>query len=1029
MDTIKDIRAFLKQVRNELNWCFAVKGIAIWLTLCVALGGGAMIIVWLNDGHQLHLTRELLVGATVLVTIWLLIQHLWLPYRRFRTDEDVARYVEQRSPGLNNAVISSIQLRDTIETEKSTPVTTGLVMALAKRTAQQLDHLRPAHLAPWKKTRRSLHYFALILCALGGAAMLFPVPFQTGGNALLFGLPEAQATEAKETTVQRDIVVRDTTYTLLYPAYTELPSQTIANSTGDLRVLTGTRVRLETSSLIPTTEANLIFTREDVSNLPLRVTAGNHLSGEFTVLENNQFRFQLITPSNQTVEERIERSIEAIPDNGPHVELLHPQDDLVARMDESITLRYSANDDYGLSAIDLVVQGSEASSMPVRRRVATPSRVKSFAGEAVVTMSVLGLQPGEHVLCWVEAYDNNTVAESPQQSRSKTIRIKLHDDIERHHAVIDAQRHLVETMIDLLADRLESEIHTKAQSRYVQLHRAQSQLIAKTESMLGEFQALLQTIDNDPLMNNPIRTDLQELFKRHRDNYEGESHQLKIALSATVQQDRIKRLTTLDRYNETTIVLLEDDIMLMERLLEKQHQNQVVNEARDLVTAHRTLHQLLEAWKNARGPEARLKVQQQISALLKQVQRLMSNLRKNAKPVPYTNMNLSAVESTGEMNDLQTVQTTLQQMQELIKAGKLDEAMALSDDIGTNLQTLTSALETELKNLQMASNPQSMAQMRRLASRLNSVAHSQSAVHLDTHKIQQSYQKKLSALVRKELVPQIAEELQRLTRLSNQLNRVSSDDLHRSDQKQLHELKRNVADLRETLSEEDLSQALRMSRHIRKDLGELAHETRFRLDRLTDPVRKTAQFRRLQRNLNHMNKARPIARKVLRHLEDMLPGVDELLDRREKRRLDRLHGRQSKVVVKLDRLEDLVEQLESVHPGVGRRLKEQLREARLDMNQAERRLQEHRPGSAKLHAQDALEKIETARNQLKQARSKPSGKTGVGGLSDRRRIAIPDADHYQVPKEFRDELLKAIKERAPKRYQTLIDRYYEVLVK
>jgi hypothetical protein len=753
------------------------------------------------------------------------------------------------------------------------------------------------------------------------------------------------------------------------------------------------------------------------------------LSGEFTVLENNQFRFQLITPNNQTVEERVERTIEAVPDNGPHIELLHPQDDPIARMDESVTLRYSASDDYGLSAIDLVVQGSERSSMPVRRRVATPSRVKSFAGEAVVNMGDLGLQPGEYVLCWVEAYDNNTVAESLQQSRSRSIRIKLHSDVERHHAVIDAQRHLVDTMIDLLADRLESEIHTKAHSRYDQLHRAQTQVIAKTESMLSEFQALLLAIDNDPLMNNPIRTDLRELFKRHKDNDEGESHQLKIALTATLPQERIKRLTTLARYNETTIVLLEDDILLIERLLEQQHQNQVVNEARDLVTAHRTLHQLLEAWKNARGPEARLKVQQQISALLKQVQRLMNNIRKNAKPVPYTNMNLSAVESTGEMNDLQTIQTTLQRMQELIKAGQLDEAMTLSDRIGTNLQTLTSALETELKQLQMAGNPQSIAQMRRLASRLNSIAHNQSAVHLDTQKVQQSYQKKLSELVRKELVPQIAEELQLLTRLSNQLKRVSSDDLHRSDQKQLNELKRNVADLRETLSEEDLSQALRMARHIRKDLGELAHETRFRLDRLTDPKRKTAQFRRIQRNLSHMNKARSIARKVLRDLEDMLPGVDELLDRGEKRRLDRLHGRQSKVVVKLNRLDDLVEQLESIHPGVGRRLKEQLREARLEMNQAEHRLKQHRPGPAELHARDALEKIETARNQLKQAQSEPSGKTGVGGLSDRRRIAIPDAEHYQVPKEFRDELLKAIKERAPKRYQTLIDRYYEVLVK
>ena len=54
---------------------------------------------------------------------------------------------------------------------------------------------------------------------------------------------------------------------------------------------------------------------------------------------------------------------------------------------------------------------------------------------------------------------------------------------------------------------------------------------------------------------------------------------------------------------------------------------------------------------------------------------------------------------------------------------------------------------------------------------------------------------------------------------------------------------------------------------------------------------------------------------------------------------------------------------------------------------------------------------------------------GMGNGNSQEDVKIPDAEQYQAPKEFRKDLLDAMKQGAPEKYKDQVKRYYEELVK
>ena len=53
---------------------------------------------------------------------------------------------------------------------------------------------------------------------------------------------------------------------------------------------------------------------------------------------------------------------------------------------------------------------------------------------------------------------------------------------------------------------------------------------------------------------------------------------------------------------------------------------------------------------------------------------------------------------------------------------------------------------------------------------------------------------------------------------------------------------------------------------------------------------------------------------------------------------------------------------------------------------------------------------------------------GGAGL-DQEPIRIPGADEYRAPEHFREDILEAMKKRAPEGYDEMIKRYYEELIR
>ncbi len=59
--------------------------------------------------------------------------------------------------------------------------------------------------------------------------------------------------------------------------------------------------------------------------------------------------------------------------------------------------------------------------------------------------------------------------------------------------------------------------------------------------------------------------------------------------------------------------------------------------------------------------------------------------------------------------------------------------------------------------------------------------------------------------------------------------------------------------------------------------------------------------------------------------------------------------------------------------------------------------------------------------------SRPSGNAGQGNQRTGR-VRLPKSDEYRPPKEFREDLLEALKEKYPKIYEDIIHKYYKRLV-
>lgn len=149
-----------------------------------------------------------------------------------------------------------------------------------------------------------------------------------------------------------------------------------------------------------------------------------------------------------------------------------------------------------------------------------------------------------------------------------------------------------------------------------------------------------------------------------------------------------------------------------------------------------------------------------------------------------------------------------------------------------------------------------------------------------------------------------------------------------------------------------------------------------------------------------------------------------------------------------DNLAEALKDLSRQNPMISQNLSQKMKGVSRYMKRAGNQLQQHRiPDSIEAENKALRELAETREllNQLKESGSGQAGQSralrlGPGQARDARRgggrqrmrqekIQLPGEDQFRVPGQFREEILEAMKNKYPKKYERLVSEYYKELVK
>ena len=186
-----------------------------------------------------------------------------------------------------------------------------------------------------------------------------------------------------------------------------------------------------------------------------------------------------------------------------------------------------------------------------------------------------------------------------------------------------------------------------------------------------------------------------------------------------------------------------------------------------------------------------------------------------------------------------------------------------------------------------------------------------------------------------------------------------------------------------------------------------------------------------------------LASELLERLNELFPEPEEVLSPQETSRMDSMADKQRELENKAGQVAQRMEKLAEELPIFGREPRQELSGARQEMRKGEVGMRDGQLPAAsqsKRRAADALRKLRQALEESAQGQSGgmplPLGGgqprrdgQGSGRNLSQEEVELPQADTGRGGPSFREELLEAAKQKAPKNYEDAVRRYYEELIK
>ncbi|MBI5477803.1 MAG: DUF4175 family protein [Deltaproteobacteria bacterium] len=1012
MGDFDSIRVFLAAVRRRLVWLEVAGSVGY---LLAALGGAwlllALVAAQAPSGLWPVAALVAALGALAAVVTLRVV-----PLARALGDERMAREVGAHAPAIHSDLLSAVQLARDLERGEAR-FSAALAHSLAHAVAADVGGLRPATIVTPRRLRvPGLLVLAVaagyLLCLVGGPGML------RRGLVHLFVPPSPGGADAAEVPIIADLTV---TYT--YPAYMRRPPRTVTATSGDLLAPRGTTARLTARPIAEAERADLIV-GESTRKVEIQ---GGLIVASLTVEQASSYRFQFKPKGRRSLREATAHRIDVEPDRPPRVEIYAPADDLEIAGQRKVEVGYQVDDDFGVEEVALLWRvGSGREVREVVRKVAPPQR--NVTGRKEWDLASLGLKAGERVAYRFEARDNDNVA-GPNFGSSRTLYLKIYSPREKHESLVKRQDEVFEGLLGVLADRLERPPQATDDAATAPALQAVGEIHRREEGFAQAAARLVPDLKADPLAPKDLVAALQGIGERLGALLQKEAEVL-TDLGQRQRRGNLKAaaLGRLRDENGRHVTELERDVILLDDLLGRQRLESLLQLADEMAHSRDRLRSLMEQYRRTRSEALRREIERALQQLEARVQELQAKMSELGRELPDEFLNREAVK---DLN----LGKSLAELRELLEKGDLAKAQAELDRLSRKLDDLTQALDGNLRSFRQERFAAAEKALGQMLDRVADLHAQEQEIARETERLVREVRQR-SRDVTRDRIDGVARALVgRSDRLRQKLGEIRREALNPYHQEELDRTRARVEDLRKALDQGDLEEAQEMGRAGQNALRTLTEDLRDEVARA--PWRKPKRAVEVRQGLDRAEEALPQLDEIVKELERALPRPEQLLDGEQRRRLAELAARQREVRRRTGKLAEeargVREKGAAPSPagpplGLGEDAQKTLRAAGSAMRRAETRLRNNEPREAHGQCGEAVTELEKLRNDLKRARH-PRFSNFAGQALDRSAVRIPGADEHRSPREFRQDLLDAMKAAPPAAYRDQVRRYYEELVR
>ena len=554
---------------------------------------------------------------------------------------------------------------------------------------------------------------------------------------------------------------------------------------------------------------------------------------------------------------------------------------------------------------------------------------------------------------------------------------------------MEEQNQALDALIDLLAHRLESPVprtkdELEASERYAVLQAETEDFLAKTAKVIG-------TLGRDTLCPKKVVDAFSEIRRDISNQLLYESR-----LYSDDSPGDYRNRIGVDR---VTVRLLESAVIRLDDLIIDQQLSRVVRTGGDLEAGREELGNLLLRFQNTRSESVRRAVLDAIAQLEESVQQLQRSMERIRGKVGDTYLNPSSLMHLDLLG-------TLASLRALLADDNIYQALALVKRLEGDLGRLMAGLEGGLLSFRTERFGEGERFLEDLLDRVIALESEQLQLRRETIALKRRYQERLTAMMKGKINPLVQKQLKRVETIRRLETKLSGGKQQRNAE-YLARLRISVRELDLALGQGDLEEARQVADELSETTGEWAASAG---DRAPDELAEISRE----------------AKKLLDEVYDAFPRPQQLLTDRDVRLARSKAMIQRLLTAKTRKLGQWIDKQGEETRFVSRRAQQYLQKVTKRMARAANHLESKQVSPAMEEQSAALDELASLREDLKRG-------DDVTPVESRpiivdARVELPAPEEFEVPPEFRDDILEAMRGDLPKPYKDAIKKYYETLV-